>query len=186
MPIVGDFEGIIAGMLEVLEKDGATLRDDQWIADIEQMARRYPFYHPNMAERGDEIVPELVIAELGRQLDPRPPSSPPRWASTRWAHQFSTGRFRAPSSPQGARHHGLRFPAAIGPRWRDRCHAWSASPATGRSDELPGNGHGRHQRRAREGHDPGQPLPRHGPPMAEAVLRRALFSDASLRPYPTS
>ena len=41
-------------------------------------------------------------------------------------------------------------------------------------DELSGNGHGRHQRRAGEGAHPGQPRPRHGAPVAEAVLQRAL------------
>ncbi|MFR7495041.1 MAG: thiamine pyrophosphate-binding protein, partial [Adlercreutzia sp.] len=44
VPIVGDLKGIIAGMLEVLEKDGATPRDDQWIADIDAWRARYPFY----------------------------------------------------------------------------------------------------------------------------------------------
>ena len=166
VPIVGDLKGIIAGMLEVLEKDGAAPRDDQWIADIDAWRARYPFYHPNMAENeeSDEIVPELAIAELGRQLDPAASIVTTEVGQHQmWAHQFLPREFpRTFLSSGGLGTMGFGFPAAIG--------AAVANPGRHGGlhrrrrvvpDELPGNGHGRHQRRAREGHDPGQPLPRH-------------------------
>ena len=67
VPIVGDLKGVLAGMLKVLEKDGAVPRDEQWIADIGAWRARYPFYHPNMAEneQTDEIVPELRHRRAG-------------------------------------------------------------------------------------------------------------------------
>ncbi len=118
VPIVGDLKGIIAGMLEVLEKDGATPRDDQWIADIDAWRARYPFYHPNMAENeeSDEIVPELVIAELGRQLDPAASIVTTEVGQHQmWAHQFLPREFpRTFLSSGGLGTMGFGFPAAIG------------------------------------------------------------------------
>ena len=118
VPIVGDLKGIIAGMLEVLEKDGATPRDDQWIADIDAWRARYPFYHPNMAENeeSDEIVPELVIAELGRQLDPATSVVTTEVGQHQmWAHQFLPREFpRTFLSSGGLGTMGFGFPAAIG------------------------------------------------------------------------
>ena len=91
VPIVGDLKGVLAGMLECLAKAGAAPRDDQWVADIAAWRERYPFYHPNMAvnEEEDEIVPELVIAELGRQLDPDASIVTTEVGQHQmWAHQF--------------------------------------------------------------------------------------------------
>ncbi|MFR7404662.1 MAG: thiamine pyrophosphate-dependent enzyme [Coriobacteriaceae bacterium] len=117
VPIVGDLKGIIAGMLEVLEKDGATPRDDQWIADIDAWRARYPFYHPNMAENeeSDEIVPELVIAELGRQLDPAASIVTTEVGQHQmWAHQFLPGSSAHLPLLRGLGTMGFGFPAAIG------------------------------------------------------------------------
>ena len=118
VPIVGDLKGIIAGMLEVLEKDGAAPRDDQWIADIDAWRARYPFYHPNMAENeeSDEIVPELAIAELGRQLDPAASIVTTEVGQHQmWAHQFLPREFpRTFLSSGGLGTMGFGFPAAIG------------------------------------------------------------------------
>lgn len=118
VPIVGDLKGIIGGMLEVLEKDGAAPRDDQWIADINAWRARYPFYHPNMAENeeSDEIVPELVIAELGRQLDPAASIVTTEVGQHQmWAHQFLPREFpRTFLSSGGLGTMGFGFPAAIG------------------------------------------------------------------------
>lgn len=130
-------KGIIAGMLEVLEKDGATPRDDQWIADIDAWRARYPFYHPNMAENeeSDEIVPELVIAELGRQLDPAASIVTTEVGQHQmWAHQFLPREFPRTFLSSG----GLGTMASVSRppserRWRTPMPRWSASPATGRS-----------------------------------------------------
>ena len=118
VPIVGDLKGVLAGMLEVLEKDGAVPRDEQWIADIGAWRARYPFYHPNMAEneQTDEIVPELVIAELGRQLDPAASIVTTEVGQHQmWAHQFLPREFpRTFLSSGGLGTMGFGFPAAIG------------------------------------------------------------------------
>ena len=92
--------------------------DDQWIADINAWRARYPFYHPNMAENeeSDEIVPELVIAELGRQLDPAASIVTTEVGQHQmWAHQFLPREFpRTFLSSGGLGTMGFGFPAAIG------------------------------------------------------------------------
>ncbi|MDE8703266.1 biosynthetic-type acetolactate synthase large subunit [Adlercreutzia equolifaciens] len=116
VPIVGDLKGVLAGMLEQLEKDGAAPRDEQWIADINAWRERYPFYHPNVREADDEVVPEIVISELGRQLDPAASVVTTEVGQHQmWAHQFlprETPRSFLSSGGLGTM--GFGFPAAIG------------------------------------------------------------------------
>ena len=116
VPIVGDLKGVLAAMLEQLEKDGAKPRDDQWIADIDAWRERYPFYHPNVREADDEVVPEIVISELGRQLDPAASVVTTEVGQHQmWAHQFlprETPRSFLSSGGLGTM--GFGFPAAIG------------------------------------------------------------------------
>ncbi|MEC4272342.1 biosynthetic-type acetolactate synthase large subunit [Adlercreutzia sp. R25] len=118
VPIVGDLKGVLAGMLATLEKDGARPRDAQWIADINAWRARYPFYHPNMAvNEGDgEIIPELVLAELGRQLDPAASIVTTEVGQHQmWAHQFLFRKLpRTFLSSGGLGTMGFGFPAAIG------------------------------------------------------------------------
>ena len=88
---------------------------------------------------------------------------------------------------RGSGHHGLRFPG----RHRSgggepRCHGGLHRRRRVVPDELPGNGHGRHQRRAREGHDPGQPLPRHGATNGRSCSTTSAILRRCLRPCPTS
>ena len=184
VPIVGDLKGIIAGMLEVLEKDGATPRDDQWIADIDAWRARYPFYHPNMAENeeSDEIVPELVIAELGRQLDPAASIVTTEVGQHQmWAHQFLPREFpRTFLSSGGLGTMGFGFPAAIG-----------AAVANPDATVVCIAGDGSFQMNSQEMATAainGVPVKvmildnrclGMVTPMAEAVLRQALFSDAA-------
>ncbi len=116
VPIVGDLKGVLAAMLEQLDKDGAKPRDDQWIADINAWRERYPFYHPNVREADDEVVPEIVISELGRQLDPAASVVTTEVGQHQmWAHQFlprETPRSFLSSGGLGTM--GFGFPAAIG------------------------------------------------------------------------
>lgn len=116
VPIVGDLKGVLAGMLEQLEKDGAAPRDEQWIADINAWKERYPFYHPNVREADDEIVPELVISELSRQLDPDTSIVTTEVGQHQmWAHQFlRRQKPRTFLSSGGLGTMGFGFPAAIG------------------------------------------------------------------------
>ena len=116
VPIVGDLKGVLAAMLEQLDKDGAKPRDEQWIDDINAWRERYPFYHPNVREADDEVVPEIVISELGRQLDPTASVVTTEVGQHQmWAHQFlprETPRSFLSSGGLGTM--GFGFPAAIG------------------------------------------------------------------------
>ncbi len=116
VPIVGDLKGVLSGILEVLEKDGATPCDDEWVSDIAAWRKRYPFYHPNVRDAADEIVPEIVISELSRQLGPaRSVVTTEVGQHQMWAHQFLDREYpRTFLSSGGLGTMGFGFPAAIG------------------------------------------------------------------------
>ena len=116
VPIVGDLKGVLAGMVEQLRKDGATPRDDEWLAQIEAWRARYPFYHPNVGDDNAEIVPELVMKELSAQLDPFNSIVVTEVGQHQmWAHQFIDREVpRSFLSSGGLGTMGFGFPASIG------------------------------------------------------------------------
>ncbi len=70
VPIVGDLPGVLRGIAEHLEKEGAAPGDDAWLVEIERLRARFPYYHPDVGDRPDEIVPEKVMEGLSARLDP--------------------------------------------------------------------------------------------------------------------
>ncbi len=116
VPIVGDAQGVVAAMLEQLDKDGAAVRDDAWVEAIAGWRERWPIYHPGVRDAEDEIVPELVIAELGRQLDAEGSIVTTEVGQHQmWAHQFlPRTRPRSFLTSGGLGTMGFGFPAAIG------------------------------------------------------------------------
>ncbi len=70
IPIVGDLKGVLASIVATLSKEGAEPATAAWIGQIEEWRRRHPFYHPNVGEMPGEIVPETVMEQLSRALDP--------------------------------------------------------------------------------------------------------------------
>ena len=70
IPIVGDLKGVLAGIVGQLQKEGAAPSSQDWMARIEEWRRRYPFYHPNVGDAPDEIIPEIVMDVLSEKLDP--------------------------------------------------------------------------------------------------------------------
>ena len=138
VPIVGDLKGIIAGMLEVLEKDGAAPRVD--IGDPLVVARGVPATRSTTrtwprTRRATRSFPSSSLLSWDASWIRRPPLSPPRWASTRCGRtSFCPASSRAPSFLLGG---SAPWASASRPpsgrRWRTPMPRWSASPATGRS-----------------------------------------------------
>lgn len=104
------------------------------------------------------IVPETVMQKLSRKLDPKHSIVVTEVGQHQmWAAQFiDREKPRTFISSGGLGTMGFGFPAAIGAAfgrpddqvvWRRRRRIVP--------DELPGDGHGRHQRRAGEGAHPG-------------------------------
>ena len=116
VPIVGDLKGVLDALLDQLDKDGAQPRSDEWVQRIEAWRERYPFYHPNLGDDKDEIVPELVMKELSRQLDPANSVVVTEVGQHQmWAHQFIDREVpRSFLSSGGLGTMGFGFPAAVG------------------------------------------------------------------------
>lgn len=116
VPIVGDLKGVLDALLDQLDKDGAQPQSDEWVQRIEAWRERYPFYHPNLGDDEDEIVPELVMKELSRQLDPANSVVVTEVGQHQmWAHQFIDREVpRSFLSSGGLGTMGFGFPAAIG------------------------------------------------------------------------
>ena len=116
VPIVGDLKGVLASMIAQLEKDGAEARDDEWLQLVAGWRKRYPFYHPDLAEDAGEIIPEVVMEKLSKQLDPMHSIVTTEVGQHQmWAHQFidrETPRSFLSSGGLGTM--GFGFPAAIG------------------------------------------------------------------------
>lgn len=116
VPIVGDLKGVLEGMIEQLEKEGCTPRTDEWLETIASWRERYPFYHPNVGDTPEDIVPELVMKELSSQLDPYQSIVVTEVGQHQmWAHQFIDRECsRSFLSSGGLGTMGFGFPAAIG------------------------------------------------------------------------
>ena len=59
VPIVGDLRVFYAALRSISRREGAP--DDAWLAEIERLRARFPYYHPDVGDRPDEIVPEKVM-----------------------------------------------------------------------------------------------------------------------------
>ena len=70
VPIVGDLKGVVAGIVEVLEKKGAAPNDAEWLERVNTWRERYPFYHPGIGDSDKQIIPELVLSDLSDKLGP--------------------------------------------------------------------------------------------------------------------
>ena len=116
VPIVGDLKGVLAALVERLEKAAFAPRTDAWLKRIEAWRERYPFYHPNVGDAPEEIVPELVMKELSAQLDPNASIVVTEVGQHQmWANQFIDRECpRSFLSSGGLGTMGFGFPAAIG------------------------------------------------------------------------
>ncbi|MCI9130125.1 MAG: biosynthetic-type acetolactate synthase large subunit [Eggerthellaceae bacterium] len=116
VPIVGDLKGVLQGLIAQLEKDGARPRTESWLEEISAWRERYPMYHPNIGDEEGEIIPELVMKELSRQLDPDASIVVTEVGQHQmWAHQFiDRERPRTFLSSGGLGTMGFGFPASIG------------------------------------------------------------------------
>lgn len=116
VPIVGDLKGVLESMIAQLEKDDAKPDTGAWRDQIATWRERYPIYHANVGDDDAEIVPELVMQELSRQLDPDNSIVVTEVGQHQmWAHQFIDREHpRTFLSSGGLGTMGFGFPAAIG------------------------------------------------------------------------
>ena len=176
IPIVGDAKNVLTRLTNeyrALGPDPSRLAS--WWERIEGWQAQYPLRYDDSADA--EIKPQFLVEALyrgdGRRLHPvlgrRPapdvgcPVLPLRQA--------------APLDQlRRAGHHGLRAARGDGRRGRQPVRAERAADRRRLvPDEQPGAGHLPRARHPGEGRDHEQRLSRHGPPVAGAVLGRALL-----------
>ncbi len=116
VPIVGDLKGVLAGIVETIEKEGAAPQTAEWVAQIAEWRERFPFYDADITEKPGEIVPEIAMQKLSAKLDPHNSVVVTEVGQHQmWAAQFidrEEGRSFISSGGLGTM--GFGFPAAIG------------------------------------------------------------------------
>lgn len=119
VPIVGDAQGILGGIVAQLEKSGVTPVDAEWVETVNEWRERWPYYDDQFNDYPNQIVPEVALDELSKQLDPDNSIVTTEVGQHQmWAHQH-IGREHARSflSSGGLGTMGFGFPAAIGAKF---------------------------------------------------------------------
>ena len=119
VPIVGDAQGILVGIVAQLEKSGAEPVDAEWVETVNEWRERWPYYDDQFNDYPNQIVPEVALDELSKQLDPDNSIVTTEVGQHQmWAHQH-IGREHARSflSSGGLGTMGFGFPAAIGAKF---------------------------------------------------------------------
>lgn len=119
VPIVGDAQGILGGIVAQLEKSGAEPVDAEWVETANEWRERWPYYDDQFNDYPNQIVPEVALDELSKQLDPDSSIVTTEVGQHQmWAHQH-IGREHARSflSSGGLGTMGFGFPAAIGAKF---------------------------------------------------------------------
>ncbi|WP_419070231.1 biosynthetic-type acetolactate synthase large subunit [Slackia isoflavoniconvertens] len=119
VPIVGDAQGILGGIVAQLEKSGAEPVDAEWVETVNEWRERWPYYDDQFNDYPNQIVPEVALDELSRQLDPDNSIVTTEVGQHQmWAHRH-IGREHARSflSSGGLGTMGFGFPAAIGAKF---------------------------------------------------------------------
>ena len=119
VPIVGDAQGILGGIVAQLEKSGAEPVDAEWVETVNEWRERWPYYDDQFNDYPNQIVPEVALDELSKQLDPDNSLVTTAVGQHQmWAHQH-IGREHARSflSSGGLGTMGFGFPAAIGAKF---------------------------------------------------------------------
>ena len=119
VPIVGDAQGILGGIVAQLEKSSAEPVDAEWVETVNEWRERWPYYDDQFNDYPNQIVPEVALDELSKQLDPDSSIVTTEVGQHQmWAHQH-IGREHARSflSSGGLGTMGFGFPAAIGAKF---------------------------------------------------------------------
>lgn len=70
IPIVGDLKGVLAGIVAELKKQNAKAITAKWVEQADEWRKRWPFYHPDLGDNTNEIIPEIALTKLSDKLDP--------------------------------------------------------------------------------------------------------------------
>ena len=178
VPIVGDCREVIADLTTLLRTEsaaGQTGDYEQWVDYLADLKKRYPVAYDKPAD--GSLAPQYVIERLSAIAGPetiycagRRPAPDVGGALRRLRAPRHLDQLRRP------RHHGLRPAGRDGREGRSsRGHGVGHRRRRLLPDDQPGAGHLRDQRHPDQGRDHQQRVARHGPPVADALLQRALL-----------
>ena len=178
VPIVGDCKDVIAKLASELEKrqaEGGSPDRSAWLGQLAEWQRRYPYRYDQQPD--GPLKPQFCVERLRDHADEDTIVVAGVGQHQMYASQYWTVRAAAPLDQLGRPgHDGLRGPG------RDGREGRAAEQACGRDrrrrvlpDDRPGARHQQHRGHPVRHGDPEQRLPRHGAPVAGAVLRRALL-----------
>ena len=102
-----------------LEKSGATPVDAEWVETVNEWRERWPYYDDQFNDYPNQIVPEVALDELSKQLDPDNSIVTTEVGQHQmWAHQHIVREHaRSFLSSGGLGTMGFGFPAAIGAKF---------------------------------------------------------------------
>ncbi len=176
VPIVGDVRSILPELTSRVNR----LPTEDWLATIDQWKREHPLRY----SAGEQIRAQYVIQKLGELTGGNAVVVTDVGQHQMWAAQFFTWvapRTHITSGGLGTM--GFSLPAAMGAAFaHGPLPVISISGRRRFSDEYAGNGHDRRAQAAPQDPHHQQRVPRDGPPVAGAVLARALFPGAARKP----
>lgn len=119
VPIVGDLQSVLAGIVAELRKQKAKPIPAAWNKQCDTWRERWPFYHDAVGDDPDEIVPEMALELLSDKLDPHNSIVVTEVGQHQmWAAQFiKREEPRSWETSGGLGTMGFGFPAAIGAKF---------------------------------------------------------------------
>ncbi len=178
VPIVGDCKEVIAELITTVSTEHQHGRKgdySQWWAQLDHLRQTYPLGYDE--EEDGSLAPQYVIERIGKLVGPDGVYLAGVGQHQMWAAQFiGYEKPRTWINSGGAGTMGFAVPAAMGakvglPRGRglgDRRRRLLP-------DDQPGAGHLRDRGHPGQDRDHQQRQPRHGPPVADPVLQRAVL-----------
>jgi acetolactate synthase-1/2/3 large subunit len=176
VPIVGDLRLTLEEIVKAVEPGDTS----EWLEQIKAWKDEYPFEYDKEAA---DIKPQYVIEKAYEICKGDAIVATDVGQNQMWTAQFfKFTRPRTILTSGGLGTMGYGFPAALGGAGRQPgqardCHGGRR----GIPDELPGAGHRRYQQTAGQSHHPQQHVPRHGAPVAGALLREGVCEHQARR-----
>ena len=69
VPIVGDLKIVLGSIVSDLKKHQAKSHSAAWVKQANEWKKRWPLYHPGLADDPCEMIPEVVLRTLSDMLD---------------------------------------------------------------------------------------------------------------------
>jgi acetolactate synthase-1/2/3 large subunit len=177
VPIVGDCKDVISDLIVALRDEDEAGHPGDYEAWRTQVADWKATFPPGYSTEGESLSPQYVIERIGAISGPESVFVAGVGQHQMWAAQFV--RYERPNSwinSGGLGTMGFCVPAAMGAKVaQPERTVWAIDGGRLLPDDQPGARDLRHQQDPDQSRDHQQLQPGHGPPVADALLQRALL-----------